>query len=467
MKNYLLRVWIGCFLMGLTIVAFSQEQDTIKMRLFNEAVFYDGYLVNSNPDKELFKQDSILRNYTFLYSKKLTEEQLNQFGESIQMNVWVRACCDNYDRIGNINLALIPKELEEYEALNFTADRIELGRFITPFMNKNRQPDVVPYSFQVDYLSYIFRDKALREKYAFWVEFELFGIPYAANQQVSGCEGRNDVFFGSMEFSTWNPQPLTDKNVLVPIVIKMPEYMGGVNVNNYHENCTDTIGKTVKTYTFDVPVDVEDGQLVLVTSNHGANAGGEEYSRRWHYIFVDDELAMTYKPGRTSCEPFRKYNTQGNNIYGFFKKTDATWQSFSNWCPGDVIDNRIINLGAVKAGTHKVRLSVPEAEFVDKQGFIPVSIFFQGLTEGHLPLGIEEQPAQEYDSPKVVLTDGQLTVTATQPILGIEVYDLQGNCLVRKAADGKPIAFSTYPSGIYLVHVELFDGIIYTMKVLK
>lgn len=51
---------------------------------------------------------------------------------------------------------------------------------------------------------------------------------------------------------------------------------------------------------------------------------------------------------------------------------------------GDVIDNRIIDLGEVKAGTHTVCISVPDAKFVGKQGDIPVSIFFQGLTEGIL-----------------------------------------------------------------------------------
>lgn len=466
-KVYLKRFCLFLVLSGCCVVAWGQaQQDTVKMRLFDETVFYDGYLVNNNPDKELFEQDGILRNYTYLYSKKLTDEQLDSFGEFVRMNVWIKACCDNYDRIGNINLALIPKELKEYDALKFTDSRIELGRFITPFMNKNKQPDVVPYSFQTDYLSYIFRDRNLREKYAFWVEFELFGIPYAANQQVAGCEGRNDVFFASLEFSTWNPLPQTDKNILVPIVMKMPEYMGGVNLNNYHENCTDTIGKTVKTYMFDVPTDVEDSQLVLVTSNHGANQGGEEYNRRWHYVYVDDELVLTYKPGRTSCEPFRKYNTQGNGIYGYFKKSDEVWQSFSNWCPGDVIDNRVINLGAMKAGKHRVRISVPEAEFKDKQGFIPVSMFFQGLTEGRLPVGMEQLFVGEAGLPELSWTADGLTITASEPIVGVEIYDLQGNCL-RRVAGGGPIAFSAYPSGMYLVHVELTGDIVYTMKLLK
>ena len=114
----------------------------------------------------------------------------------------------------------------------------------------------------------------------------MFGVPYAANEQIKGCAGRSDVFFGTLEFSTNTPaKGLTDKNVLVPIVIKKPEYMAN-NLNNYNSIATDTLGKTVKTYSFYVPKDVTDGQIVLITSNHGANASGEEYNRRWHYVYI-------------------------------------------------------------------------------------------------------------------------------------------------------------------------------------
>ena len=259
---------------------------------------------------------------------------------------------------------------------------------------------------------------------------------------------------------------MTDKDVLVPIVIKNPEYIAH-NLNNYDEQATDELGKTIKTYTFTVPKDVADGQLVLVTSNHGANEGGEEYNRRWHYIYYDggEEPVMVYKPGRNSCEPFRKYNTCPNGIYGYFKRTDETWQSFSNWCPGDVIDNRIIDLGEVKAGTHTVCISVPDAEFVGTQGDIPVSIFFQGLTEGILN-NIEGVSVEE-SKPLVTITKTGKTLVAgsSEGIVSIELRDLQGK-LVRQTECGKTINCSGCASGIYLVSVELMNGIIETHKVL-
>lgn len=433
-------------------------QDTTDLKLFNAVTFYDGYRLKDNPDSLV--NDGVLRHTTSLYAVKMTDEQLNEIGDSLKLSVSVQACCDNYDRIGNINLAFVPKGQAKYDP--YTTQRIEIGRFITPFMDKNKKPDTVPYTYNVGYLSYIFRDRELRSKYDIWCEFELFGVPYAANEQIAGCAGRSDVFKGTLDIITSKPAlPETDDDVLVPIVMKKPEYLAG-NLNNYDSTATDTIGKTVKTYTFEVPRDVEDGQIVLVTSNHGANAGGEEYNRRWHYVYVDDKLMLTYKPGRKTCEPFRKYNTQANGIYGYLPKTDYAWQSFSNWCPGDVIDNRIIPLGAVKAGKHKVRISVPEAQFVGGQGFIPVSMFFQGLTQGSLS-AIDDVPVFTPES-KVKITADKIIVSPAEPVSSIEVYDLQGHCLLReygKAEVNRPAC----PQGLYLINVELADGLVETHKV--
>lgn len=435
------------------------------LSVFNAVRFYDGYLVENNPDDPTL--DGILRHRTSLYAVKLTDEQLAQVGDNLKMHVWVKACCDNYDRIGNINLAFVPKGRESYKTDDADVKRIEIGRFITPFMDMNKKPNTVPYHYDVPYLSYILRDKNLREQYDIWAEFELFGVPYAANEQIKGCEGRSDVFLGTLKFTSTpdNRGVETDKDVVVPIVIKKPEYKGN-NLNNYNEEATDTIGKTVKTYEYEVPKDVESGMLVLVTSNHGANSGGEEYNRRWHYVYYDgsEEPVLVYKPGRNSCEPFRKYNTQKNGIYGTSILPAYSWQSFSNWCPGDIIDNRIILLGSVKAGKHKVTISVPDAKFADGQGDIPVSMYFQGLTEGELA-GIGEvkaEPAKQFVGFSINV--GTLTANSSEGVVSIEVRDLQGK-LLRQNECQKSIGVSGMPSGIYIVSVELTNGIIETHKV--
>lgn len=456
---------ITLFLAGLSLSAASLTVHADRtIRLFDEVVFYDGYMDPAkNPDKDL--QDGILRHRTSLYAVKLTDEQMDAFGSNVNMHVDVKACCDNYDRIGNINLALVPKGSETYD-YNEVA-RMELGRFITPFMNKNKKPDTVPYDYWMDYLSPIMHDSDLRAEYDFWIEFELFGIPYAANKQVAGCADRNDVFYGTLEFVTSEPEAaMTDNNVLVPIQMKNPEYIGG-NLNNYQEDACDEIGKCSKTWTFEVPEDVEDAQIVLITSNHGANAGGEEYNRRLHVVRVDGERMLMYKPGRTSCEPFRIYNTQGNGIYGPSPMSDYEWQSFSNWCPGDVIDNRIINLGPMKAGTHSVNIYVSRAEFVDQQGDIPVSMFFQGAKKGTLPstAALEEVIVNHEYQSKVVLNGRNLHVEGGEALFFVEVYDTSGRLLAETKRDGN-IDMSRHGAGVYVVFVEYANGLTESHKII-
>lgn len=448
MKKYLLCL---AAVLGLQNLASAVEnEDSIPIRIYDDVIFYDGYRMKDNPDSLL--QDGVTRHSCSLYSRPLTDEQLDALGEKLNLNVYVKACCDNYDRIGNINLAFVNKGAESY--VPEETERIELGRFITPFMNKNKEPNVVPYSYEVNYLSSLLRDADLRAKYDLWLEFELFGVPYAANQQIVGCKDRSDVFAGTLEFVTDKPAAATTGNVLVPVVIKKPEYIGA-NLNNYKEEATDTIGKTVKSYTFTVPENVADAQIVLITSNHGANSGGEEYNRRNHFVYVDGELVMTYIPGRNSCEPFRKYNTQANGIYGYYKMSDAEWQSFSNWCPGDVIDNRIISLGSYEAGEHTIKIAVPDARFKGQEGDIPVSLYFHGLKEGAFESGVEEVTSVT-TGVDIVNRDGLLYIDTEKDVRSVEVYTV-GADLVHRQWNKNPISLDSL-SGIHVVSVELVDG---------
>lgn len=441
-----------------------QAENTKVIKIYDAVTFYDGYAsVSKNPDLEC--GDGILRHENSLYSIRLTDDVLDSFGKTVDMDIHIQACCDNYDRIGNINIAFVPKGEETYNPYETT--RIELGRFITPFMDKNRQPDTVPYHYWMDYLSPIMHDAALREKYDLWMEFELFGIPYAANQQIKGCADRSDVFFGTLEFRTDDTPVANDfNNVLVPIKMKIPEHRGK-NLNNYSESCTDKIGQCTKTWEFEVPEDCEDAQIVLVTSNHGANSGGEEYKRRRHLIYVDDENVLAYIPGRESCEPFRQYNTQPNGIYGAASKTDQMWKSFSNWCPGDVIDNRIINLGSVEKGTHTVRVRVVATEFPDKQGDIPVSIFFQGVKKGSLPEvnGVKGVEADREIRSSVTVDGRMVRINAGEGLSFVEIFNSEG-VMLHDARTNGDVDLSYAPAGLYFVNIEYPDGLNETHKII-
>lgn len=337
-----------------------------KLTLIENGVFYDGYAkLVSEPTPE-----NVLRLKNDVLTTKITSEIISQIGIELNIEVEVSALCDNYDRIGNVSLALVPKGTEKYNSNEVT--HIELGRFITPFMHKNRTPSTVSYSFEAHQISSILHSKSLQQKYDFWVELEVFGVPYAAQKEVKGCEGRIDVFSGTLNFITsekiYTPEETFQ---FIPITHKFLLY-------NYDIEHTDSIGKTQKTFTFELPENCQSGQLFLITSNHGANEGGEEYIRRKHIVQFDAKEVLVYTPGGKSCEPFRKFNTQGNGIYEREPKTEEDWTSWNNWCPGDKIPTRIIDLGKVKKGKHTFKITVPDAEFVDQQGYFPVSVYFIG-----------------------------------------------------------------------------------------
>ncbi|MDE6668738.1 MAG: hypothetical protein K2K26_03520, partial [Muribaculaceae bacterium] len=296
----------------------------------------------------------------------------------------------------------------------------------------------------------------LRAEFVYYLEFELFGVPYAANQQIIGCAERNDVFKGTLRFeSTGEAAPQVENHVLVPVVIKRPESKGH-NLNNYSEAGTDTIGTCTKTYHFEMPKDVQDARITLITSNHGANAGGEEYVRRKHLIYVDGELELVYTPGGVSCEPYRQYNTQGNGIYGNRPQPDSFWESWSNWCPGAAIPIREVNLSGLSAGEHTVMIRVPDAEFVDQQGDFPVSMYVQGLTDGTLPAGVfglfSEADVQ------LRISDGVLYVEGNDSVAEVEIYDAGGRLCYGTLRPSGGISLSGFGAGVYIAVATTTDG---------
>jgi len=334
-----------------------------RFNLFDEVIFYDVYAGTvSDPVPA-----GITRVDNTKYAIKVTDVHLSDISDKLSMEITIKAFCDNYDRIGHVNISLVDKGLP-YNSTNI-ANTIEVGRYITPFMDKNVQPDEVPYIFEVDNIAKLLKDPAIYANYDFWVELSVFGVPYAANTQIAGCAGLDEVFYGSLDFISTAETVNQANQYIKPVVTN-------IDFNNY--NATDIIGQTIKTINIDIATPITNAQLHLITSNHGANTNGEEYNRRDHYIYFDGANIDMYKPGETSCEPYRQYNTQGNGIYGPSPRSDSQWQSFSNWCPGAKIPIRTYDLGNLNAGTHTFKIEVPDAVFANGEGNIPLSLYIQG-----------------------------------------------------------------------------------------
>lgn len=454
MNNFKLELVKTKLLFFLLIVTATYAQQT-KTVIFDDILFFDGYAPTVNEPVP----NDVIRHRNDLYAKKLSAQQLAAFGDEITINVNIKAACDNYDRIGNVNLALVPKGQVTYTLDAADLVRIELGRYITPFMNKNKTPNTVPYSYDLNHISRIFKDQATLAKYDIWVELELFGVPYSAHTQIPGCAGRNDVFYGSVEVVSnvvADPQKVDDL-VLVPLLIKH-------DLNNYQVGASDAIGLSKKTINFELDNTIYNAKLFLITSNHGAGKGGEEYVRREHYVYFDQSLKLQYKPGGLSCEPFRKYNTQPNGIYQNAPQSDQFWASWNNWCPGNSIPIRIIDLGTLAAGTHTVVLDVPEAQFAGGDGKIPVSLYIQAHNKPYT-VSVEEvytaDNIQLFPNP----TTDIVTIRSDHEITSVEIWDLTGK-KVGFIRD-KVIDLTTYAAGIYIIKVTSASGNQSKHKVIK
>ena len=397
-----------------------------EVSVYKDVVFYDGY---NDKIFDADKTDGVLRHSNSLYAVKLNPADFSDASSSdFKMEVEIGALCDNYDRIGNVNLALVPKGATTYKPEE--TKRIELTRFITPFMDKNKKPDVVPYEYEIPNVARILKDASLNAEYDFWLEFELFGIPYAANEQIMGCAGRNDVFDGTLRFTfTPSEQPeVNTGNVLVPIYIKTPEHYGNINLNNYNEQATDTLGVTTRTFDFYVPEDVADSRIYLILTNHGANVSGEEYNRRHHLIYVDGEVMLSYVPGGESCEPYRIYNTQANGIYGNTRPPNY-WERNSNWCPGQAVPIREIHTGALSKGSHSVMIRVPDARFINKDGDFRPSLYFHGVKEGELEASVDQI---WFEGPDVdfTLKGRTLDISSSEPVRMLTVHSYDGRTVM-------------------------------------
>lgn len=424
-------------------------QAQTNINVFSQIVFYDGYASNvSNPVPA-----NTIRLANFRYAKKLTDAELNSFQNKITMNVTIGALCDNYDRIGGVHLALVPKNQLTYTLSDTNVKRIEVGRYITPFMNKNLSPTEVPYTYEVDNLYAVFSNPTLRNMYDMYMELDVFGVPYAANTQVSGCSGRNDVFAGTLDFVTYNDATVSNSyNNLLPL-------LDSNELNNY--NNTDQPGETVRLINFNLNQSTDNAKFFIVTTPHGANSGGEEYVRRQNYVSLDNSQVLTFMPGGKSCEPYRVYNTQGNGIYGTTVKTTAWWMSWNNWCPGDSVPIRSFTATSLSAGNHTIKYEVPTAVFQGQDGRIVLSMYMQSTNQLLSVKDLSTVDVSVYPNP----TADFVNIKSDKKVRNVIIYSLDGRRL-NETKDSK-IDFSAYPSGNYLLDITLEGGTQFKHKIIK
>ena len=442
-------------------------QDPYTLQVFDQAIYYGMY--GDLVDEDV--PEGLIRNSNSSYGRMLTQEELDAFGNTLTMTVTLNPLCDNYDRIGNVNLAFVPKGQTTY--VYNEVKRIEIGRFITPFMDKNETSVTeVPYVYDLDHLTNIFHDEAIIAQYDLWVELEVYGYQGGPGQggaavEIPGCADRKDVYMGSLVFES-----TTDETITPPASSFIGSLSYKYELKDYTLAGTDEIGETVKTISFNLGSTIENAKLHIITSNHGANTNGEEYVRRNHFIYFDDVQKLQYKPGGVSCIPFIDYNTQINCIYYVCNGTSnpppradtaAAW-SWNNWCPGDKIPNRVVDLGTVAAGDHAFKIDVPDAVFSGDQGYFPMSVYLTGDGSSTF-LGqtdFTQSTVNVYPNPA---TDVVNIEAEGLTVKSVNVINTLGQTVYTGTTD--KVDMSQLQTGIYMVKVEFDNNQLVVKKIMK
>ena len=437
--NYLTIIFLFFSILG-----FSQ---TNQIQLYNKIVFYNGYgTLDTSPTPA-----GITRLANSRYIKKLESTDFAQMLNTLSMKVTIYPLCDNYDRIGSVLLTIVPTGTIVDK--NLTNKSIEIGRFITPFMDMNKTPNEVTYQYDLNHLMGMFKDPNFLQNNDIWVEFSLFGTPGAAQKEIQGCAGRNDVFEGSLVFETTGGTNTTPNFLPKRLCSK-------INMNS--TNNSDYAGTAGRIVYFANTAVLKNANIQLITSAHGAGQGGEEYVRRDHFVSFDQQQVLTYKPGGKSCEPYRIYNTQANGIYGSSAKSATWWEGWNNWCPGDKIPNILINLGDIQPGNHSFAITVPSGQFVSSNDKIIVSAFL--YSEDNEVLTNDDFEVVSYNIYPNPATN-IITIESSKAVKQLTVFNTNGKKVLQAYTNNLNV--STLPNQVYLLEILLENGQKIVEKIIK
>jgi len=111
--------------------------------------------------------------------------------------------------------------------------------------------------------------------------------------------------------------------------------------------------------TFELKEDASNVQLRYVTTGHGGWGNGDEFVPKTNSLFLNGSALFSYTPWRNDCGSYRLSNPASGNFSNGLSSSDL---SRSNWCPGTVTYPIFIDIGRLKAGTHTLRVQIPQGE---------------------------------------------------------------------------------------------------------
>ena len=254
---------------------------------------------------------------------------------------------------------------EKFKGVKTTEDYkpvIELLRFMTPFgvgfysndKGKHRKPVYIPSW----------------EKQVVW------------EQDISHLKNVvTNIFYVGVWVDTWTAEGYEidlelmysnrpRKTLKVQTLVNTIAYVNGQSLPDFFAN-------SALEQAFEIPKKAKNVKLYYTTTGHGGHSGGDEFIKIKNSVFINNELVLDTIPWRDDCASFRRFNPTSGV---WLKKDSASYIDFeekaykvkeieeriassdlsrSNWCPGSFVKPIEVELGALEAGEHTMKISIP------------------------------------------------------------------------------------------------------------
>ena len=108
---------------------------------------------------------------------------------------------------------------------------------------------------------------------------------------------------------------------------------------------------------FSLEKDLKNVRLRYISTGHGGWENGDEFLLKVNTILLDGEEIFHFTPWREDCGAYRLYNPASGVFTNGLSSSDY---SRSNWCPGTATNPVYIDLGDLKAGSHRIQVKIPQ-----------------------------------------------------------------------------------------------------------
>jgi hypothetical protein len=117
------------------------------------------------------------------------------------------------------------------------------------------------------------------------------------------------------------------------------------------------LGNDTLRVKFSLKENARNARLYYLTTGHGGWEHGDEFNPKLNTIYLDGQKMISFVPWRDDCGTYRNLNPCSGNFSNGESSSDL---SRSNWCPGTVTNPDYIWLGDIPAGTHELKVQIPQ-----------------------------------------------------------------------------------------------------------